>query len=661
MALLQVKGLTKYWGADLLFGGVDLLVNEGEKVGLVGRNGTGKTTLLRLLTRRLEPDGGSVYLAPGCRVGYLTQDPEFTPGLTVLEEAESVFAGLLALERDLRALEARMASTASEEALAALMDQYARATARFETSGGYELSAKVKAVLFGLGFTAADLTKPAAVLSGGQKVRLGLAKLLLDEPGLLLLDEPTNHLDLAATEWLEGYLKSLDSAALVISHDRYFLDRVTTKTLELEDGRGELYPGNFSWSREEKLRRLAAALEAYERRQKEMAKLREFYEKWRSTPTHKNQAMSRKKQLDKLAASAPDKPKTRHKAMKLRFDLDRASGNDVLQLQEVAFHYPGAPAPVFAGVTASVKKGDRVALVGPNGAGKTTLLKVLAGLHEPSAGSLRWGAGVELGYFSQDLDELDYSHTCLEEIYDLPGFTIEDARSLLGRFLFSGEDAEKPIAKCSGGERNRLVLAKLTVSGANVLLLDEPTNHLDLESKGVLEEALLAYPGTIIFVSHDRFFIDRIATKVWEFGPATGPAQPGAACAVTAYPGNYTAYKAEKERLALLKSLAPQAAAPAPAGRAAAAPPPAKPSVQAREEARQAERGRKKEERAAAEQLRRVEETIQRLEERKSELESLLGDPELYRSENGHQLGQEYSALLADLERLYAEWELLVG
>ncbi|HHW15215.1 MAG TPA: ABC-F family ATP-binding cassette domain-containing protein, partial [Firmicutes bacterium] len=561
MAVLQMAGLAKYWGAETLFKDVDLLVNEGEKVALVGRNGTGKTTLLRLVLGRVEPDAGTVTLSAGCRVGYLSQDPEFMTGRTVLTEAQSVFAQLERWAEELRALERQMGASRDETQLQMLMERYAQLLARYEEAGAYSVTARVKAVLFGLGFAEGDLDKPVEALSGGQKVRLGLARLLLEEPDLLLLDEPTNHLDLAATEWLEGQLKTLKSAALLVSHDRYFLDRVATKTFELENQTGVFYAGNFSFSREEKRRRLEQAIEAYERNQAERARLREFYEKWRSTPTRKSQALSRKRQLDKMEVL--ERPVSHRKDMKLDFRVGRGSGNDVLAVEGLRLAY--GDHVVLSGLTLRVAKGDRVALVGPNGAGKTTLLKALAGRLAPAGGHLRWGANVELGYFSQDLEGLDPTRTCLEEMLAIPGFTRYDAHALLGRFLFSGEDALKLIGRCSGGERNRLVLAKLTVSGANVLLLDEPTNHLDLESKAVLEEALVEYPGTVLFVSHDRYFVDRVATKVWEVSSG----------GVTEYAGNYSAYKAEKERRAALA--------------ATAAPPPPKPAVAARQEAKDAE------------------------------------------------------------------------
>lgn len=630
MAVLKVEGLAKHWGAEVLFQNVEFLVNEGEKVGLVGRNGTGKTTLLKLVLGRLEPDEGAVLLSPGCQPGYLSQDPEFTPGRTVVEEAESVFAHLRQWEQNLRELEARMGAADGDE-LQSLLDRYARLTDRYERADPYAMPARVKGVLFGLGFAEDDLAKPVEVLSGGQKIRLGLARLLLAEPALLLLDEPTNHLDLAAVEWLESYLKGLKSAALVISHDRYFLDRVTTRTLELENRTAVFYSGNFTFSREEKQRRLEQSHEAYARQQAEMARLRAFYEKWRSTPTRKAQALSRKRQLDKMEVLAP--PAARQKSMKLSFTVGRRSGNDVLALKDLSMSYDDRP--VFSGVSLSVFQGDRVALVGPNGAGKTTLLKILAGRLAPAAGSVCWGAGVELGYFSQDLEGLDPSRTCLEEMLAIPGFTRFDAHSLLGRFLFSGDDALKSIAQCSGGERNRLILAKLTVSGANVLLLDEPTNHLDLEAKAVLETALNAYPGTVLFVSHDRFFVDRVATKVWEF----------AGGGITEYEGNYTAYKAEQARVAALQ--------------AEQAPPPPRPAAVARQQAKEADRHRQRNERLSGQALRQVEQDVERREARKAELEALLGDPEVYKTPAGGELAAEYQALLSELERLYDEWERL--
>ena len=655
MAILQVAGLSKYWGVDLLFRDISFLLNEGEKMALVGPNGSGKTTLLRILTGQLEYDEGSIIMPSGTRVGYLSQDPDFDMERTVLEEAQSVFAYLHKWERDLRALEARMGQAESEEQLEEIMAEYTRVTSRFEAAGGYDAPARVRMVLFGLGFTEEDLAKQVKVLSGGQKVRLGLAKLLLEEPDLMLLDEPTNHLDLEATEWLEGYFRNMKSAAILVSHDRYFLDKVIHRTLELENHRCDMYYGNYSYYLEEKERRKEALLEAYERQQAEVHRLRTFYEKWRNTPSRKNQAMSRKRQLEKMELM--DRPQTRTRTMKLSFEMDYETGNDVLVIENLSKSFGSKQ--VFSNVNLRLYKGDKVALVGPNGCGKSTLLKILHGLLEPTSGSYFWGVGVERGYFSQDLDNLDYNRTCLEEMLDIPGFTKFDAYSLLGRFLFSGEDALKKIGQCSGGERNRLTLAKLMVAGANVLLLDEPTNHLDLESKQVLEEALIDYPGTVLFVSHDRYFVDRIANKIWEFTPE----------GVVEWEGNYTIYKEEKERLAQIAAQKAEAEAQAAGGKAGTGAPgrrdgrtgkEANSGASSRRDVQEA-RANRREQRKAAEALRRLEESIQQLESRKEELEERMSDPDIFKTASGREAVAEYNALQRDLERLYLEWEQMAS
>jgi ATP-binding cassette, subfamily F, member 3 len=638
MAMLQVQGLAKYWGVDLLFRDITFLLNEGEKMALVGRNGTGKTTLLKILMGRMEYDEGTIWTPAGCRVGYLSQDPEFTPGNTLLTEAQSVFAYLQKWERDLRDLETQMGAAASDDELQAIMETYTRITAQFEAAGGYNANARVKSVLFGLGFSEDDLSKAVEALSGGQKVRLGLAKLLLDEPDLMLLDEPTNHLDLQAVEWLEGYFRQMKSAAILVSHDRYFLDKVISRTLEMENNRCDVFHGNYSYYLDEKKRRVEAAMSAFEKQQREIEKLQAFYLKWRSTPSRKDQAMSRKRQLDKIERL--EKPKAHHKSMSLEFEVDFESGDDVLKVENLTKAF--GDKVVFKGLTLQAYKGDRIALVGPNGCGKTTFLKVIHSLTPATAGTVFWGVGVQRGYFSQDLDNLDYSRTCMEEILEIPGYTKFQAHSLLGRFLFSGDDVHKPLSTCSGGERNRVSLAKLMVAGANVLLLDEPTNHLDLESKAVLEESLGEFPGTVFFVSHDRYFVDQVATKIWEFGPE----------GVKEYEGNYTEYKAEKERLA---ALAAQAAAAAAAAAEAAAPK-GKPAEAARQSSQQAREEKKAEKKAAA-ALQKLEQEIHRLEERKAELEVRMSDPDVYKTASGREAVAEYNAIGLDLERLYAEWE----
>ncbi len=623
MELLTVSDLTKYFGADLLFADVSFRVTPREKITLVGGNGSGKTTLLRILLGQIDYDAGSIEVHPSCRLGYLSQDQHFAPDKTLYEEAESVFAHVQEWEQYLHSLEEQMSSADGEE-LQVVMDKYARATAKFELMDGYNLTALVKRVLFGLGFSESDLTIPAERLSGGQKVRLALAKLLLEAPDVLLLDEPTNHLDLAAVEWLEGYLAALDSAVIVVSHDRFFLDRLGTRTIELENQRAIDYPGNYSFAMAEKERRQAGEMDAYLRQQAEIKKLRAFYEKWRSTPTKKGQAMSRKKKLDKMEILR--RPKTTSRTLKFSFQIAEASWKEVLVTEDLGLSF--GDKNIFSGANLRVEKGERIALLGPNGAGKTTFLKTINGMLEPTAGRFRWGNRVKIGYFSQQLSGLAEDRTCLEEILQLPGFTRNDAHTLLGQFLFSGDDALKQIKNCSGGERNRLILAKLMVAGANVLLLDEPTNHLDLAAKAALERALTAYQGTVLFVSHDRHFVDQIATKIWEFNDGR----------VTEFEGNYSAYRAEKERLAALERLAEEESN----------------TIKARQRINpQSSSSRKK----TQAQLQQIEAEIEALEVRQIELEETLADPEIYKTADGAQIVAEYNDLLAKLQELYAQWE----
>lgn len=630
MSILVVNGLAKYWGAELLFERVGFALNPGEKLALMGRNGSGKTTLLHILLGQEEYDTGTVTLAGRTRVAYLSQDPCFADRGTVLAEAHSALAHLQSMEDELRNLEAQMA-VYSGGALDALVSRYGEVATRFESQGGYEARAKVLNVLFGLGFSPAELEKSAHLLSGGQKVRLGLAKVLLEEPDLLLLDEPTNHLDLAATEWLESYLKDMKSAAILVSHDRYFLDRVISRVYELEHHTGADYAGNYSYYVQEKQRRLEAQREAYERQQAEYSKLEAFYLKWRLTPSRKNQAMSRKKQLEKM--DLIERPKAHQRGMKLRWQSTTRTGDDVLQAVNLAKRFGGEA--LFAGVDLRLYAGDKVALVGPNGVGKSTFLKVVHELLPPSEGTFRWGVGVKRGYFSQDLDDLDSNRTCLEEILKIPDFNNFDARSLLGRFLFPCDAVHKLVGTCSGGERNRLTLAKLVVSGANVLILDEPTNHLDLAAKGVLQDALQAFAGTIVFVSHDRYFIDHVASKVWEFADRR----------VTEYEGNYTAYKEEKARREAfrLEAQAAQARVVVEKG-----------DVKLAEQAKPS-----KQERLNAKTVTAIEDKITTLEAYQAQLEERLPLHSSYKGDGGRELVTEYKRVQAELEHLYQEWEAL--
>ncbi|MFO7172374.1 MAG: ABC-F family ATP-binding cassette domain-containing protein [Bacillota bacterium] len=681
MAVLTVQGAAKYHGGFKVFSDVSFLLNEGEKVALVGPNGAGKSTLLRAVAGLTELSAGRVSIAPGTRVGYLSQDPELDPRRTVEEEAAQAFAHLAAWERRLRELEARMAQVREGPEAEALMAEYGRLLHRYEAAGGYNAPARVRQVLAGLGFRPEQYSLPVGALSGGQKVRLGLAKLLLTAPDLMLLDEPTNHLDLEATEWLEEFLRQSRAAALIVSHDRYFLDRVTSRTLELAGGQATLYHGNYSYYLEAREVRLRQQEAEWRRQQEEAERLREYIRRY-GAGNRARQARSREKMLERLEARMVERPRPVRTDLKLRFEIGYESGDEVLAVEGLTKAY--GDRVVFSGVSLRVQRGDRIGVVGPNGAGKTTLLKVLHGLVPPTAGQVWWGVGVTRAYFSQDLDQLEGTGTVLDEILGLPGMTVYTARSLLARFQFRGEEVEKPVAALSGGERNRLILAKLVLSGANVLLLDEPTNHLDLEARQALEEALQAYPGTLIVVSHDRYFLDRVATKIWEVNGGT----------ITEHPGTYSEWRARRAAEAALTAGAGSGAGGRPGsgagagsgaragvgagnaagpgrgpggdreagpgrGRGEPAPEAAGPDAgaPARREGGRPRGGAAREARRAQALVRQLEEQIARLEERKAELAARLGDPETYRTPLGRELVAEYEALERELQRLYLAWE----
>ncbi|MGE7546712.1 ABC-F family ATP-binding cassette domain-containing protein [Sporosarcina newyorkensis] len=516
MIILQVNGLTKSFSGTDLLENVRLEVQHRDRVALVGRNGAGKSTLLKIIAGELSADEGDIIIPKDIRVGYLEQHSGIDSELTIWDEVMTVFAPLRQKEERLRTLEHQMAEPSVYEdadRYARVMAEYDELQIAFKEAGGYQFEADARSVLHGMRFYPEDYEKPVDLLSGGQKTRLALARMLLSKPDLLILDEPTNHLDIETLNWLERYLSAYEGAILIVSHDRYFLDKVVTTVYEVSRRKVTKYSGNYSTYLDEKAKNYERDQKLFEQEQDERAKLEEFIQKNIARASTSKMAKSRRKQLERR--DWMDSPEGDEKSANFSFSLDRPSGNDVLSLDDVKIGYGSQP--VSEHISVRVYKGDRVAFVGPNGVGKSTLLKTIVKRNELLDGDIRYGTNVQFGYYDQNQATLIGSGTVLQEIWDdWPMMNEKDIRSLLGRFLFTGDDIEKHVTSLSGGEKARLSLAQLMLEKSNTLILDEPTNHLDLDSKEILENALDDFPGTILFVSHDRYFINRLATKVIE-------------------------------------------------------------------------------------------------------------------------------------------------
>lgn len=509
-------------------------IEEYEKVALIGNNGVGKTTLLKILTKDLEPDNGLVTYSKDCQIGYLKQNMDLASDRTVYDELLSVFAHVIALEEKLHEMENEIARTSSLE----LVNAYDNLRRTYEDSKGYEYQSLVKGVLKGLGFDESVYDKPVSILSGGQKNRVALGKLLLQEPTLLLLDEPTNHLDIEAIEWLEGFLRNYKGAVLIISHDRYFLDKIVTKVIHIEFGRSFVYNGNYSDYMLKSEKEYEVAMKHFEKQQKEIAHQQAVISKLKQFNREKSirRARSREKALEKVEVM--EMPMIDNKPMQLTLTPRVISGNDVLFADNLSKTFEEAP--LFENMCLSINKGDKVALVGPNGVGKTTFFRMLLGKMEPTSGTFRLGSNVMIGYYDQEHSTLDTSNTIIEEIERaFPELKTSEIRNVLAAFLFTGEDVFKPISTLSGGERGRVALAKIMLSKANFLILDEPTNHLDILSKEILESAIINYEGTVLYVSHDRYFINQTASKIVEMAKEE----------TTEYLGDYDYYIEKKKEL----------------------------------------------------------------------------------------------------------------
>ncbi len=539
MIVLQVNQLTKSFNGEDILTNVKLEVQDRDRVALVGRNGAGKSTLLKIIAGEMSFDSGDVIMPKNIQLGYLEQHAGLESKLTIWEEMKSIFHHLIDSEKELRSLEAQMADPSvyeNPEGYARVTAAYDELQLSFNEAGGYRYESDIRSILHGMQFFPEDYDKPVQALSGGQKTRLALAKMLLSKPDLLILDEPTNHLDIQTLSFLENYLKNYQGAILIVSHDRYFLDQVVTLVYEVSRHHVSRFVGNYSGYLEQKAKNYELDKKRFEKQQEEKAKLEEFVAKNLARASTTKMAQSRRKVLEKT--DWMDSPDGEEKSASFGFSIERPSGNDVLRLEEVAVGY--ANKVVSSDISFSVYKQDRIALVGPNGIGKSTLLKTIMKQLPAANGKIQYGTNVQFGYYDQEQAALTGNKTVLKELWDeWPLMNERDVRTVLGRFLFTGDDVQKTVSTLSGGEKARLALAKLMLLKSNTLVLDEPTNHLDLDSKEVLENALLDFPGTIVFVSHDRYFINRIATKVIEL------ASDGS----TLYLGDYDYYLEKKEEL----------------------------------------------------------------------------------------------------------------
>ncbi len=547
MPILSIVQLGKSFGAERIFAGINFQIEAQDRIGLVGPNGAGKSTLLNILAGREEPDEGNISIAHNTRIGYLTQITDFHAQNTLREEMLSVFADLRRYEWELSELAQQMASTTVQSNSVLhdeLLKRYDTLQARYEHANGYTYENRVDQVLDGLEFTRTQQAEPVMQLSGGQQTRAALGKLLLQQPDLLLLDEPTNHLDLATLEWLETYLNSWKGAMVIVAHDRYFLDKVVSRTIELAFGHIEEYPGNYTKYLSLREERIERRLREYEAQKAHIEHTEDFIRRYKAGQRSR-EARGRQKLLDRM--ERVERPKDLPE-MSFEFTPVTESGLIVIATQKLAAGYSGgesvqqSESKVLVNITdLQLLRGDRVGLIGPNGSGKTTLLRTLIGELQPLSGHVQIGPSVRIGYYSQAHAGLNMERTILDEIRQVSVLSEEGARSFLGRFLFSRDDVFKPIGALSGGERSRVALARLTLQGSNFMILDEPTNHLDLQSRQFLEEILSEFEGTLLFVSHDRYFIDSLATKVWALEDGV----------LNVYQGNYTEYRTRKQQIVL--------------------------------------------------------------------------------------------------------------
>lgn len=635
MILLQVQQVARYFGADTLFENVSLDVSDNSRIALVGRNGVGKSTLLKMIIGNESPDAGQITKKKGLTIGYLAQNTGLESDKTIYAEMLSVFERLQIMEKNLHEMEAKIADPGADHSSSAysqLLNQYDQLLHDFEEQNGYGYEAEVRSVLHGFHFEQEDYDRKISSLSGGQKTRLALAKLLLEQRDLLILDEPTNHLDIDTLTWLEGYVQNYKGALLIVSHDRYFLDRIVNEVYEISHHHSSYYKGNYSAYIDQKAERLRQDWKNYEKQQAEISKLEDFVNKNLVRASTTKRAQSRRKQLEKMERL--ERPEGDEKGPHFKFTADSQSGNIVLTVKDAAIGYDGRI--ISSPINIDLRKNQVMAIVGPNGIGKSTLLKSVLGQIPFVKGSSEFGTNVKVGYYDQEQHNLHDKKTVLNELWDDHPTTPEkDIRSILGSFLFIGDDVSKVVHNLSGGEKARLLLTKLAMKHDNFLILDEPTNHLDIDSKEVLENAVMDFNGTVLFVSHDRYFINKVATCVLEIAPQGS----------TLYLGDYDYYlekKAEQEEIAVAKSTAETPIENSPK------------EVSTGKVNYQQGKERQKQERRLKRSVEEFEQLVEKLDAQKNDLDNQMSSPENY---NDLEKMGELQAKLQEISKKLAEAE----
>jgi len=639
MILLQLNKITKYYGADLILSNIKLEIQTGDKIAVVGRNGAGKSTLLKIIAGEMPFDSGEIVKPKDLTIGYLAQNTGLESTKSIWDEMLTVFEELRNIEAELRNIEQKMAAISSagdSHALQSLMKEYDSLQHLYKENGGYQYEADIRSVLHGLGFADYDYSTKISVLSGGQKTRLALGKLLLKKPDLLILDEPTNHLDMETLNWLEQYLQHYNGAVLIVSHDRYFLDRVVNTVYEISRTVCTKYVGNYSAYLKQKAEAYERELKQFEKQQEEIARMKDFIQRNLARASTTKRAQSRRKMLEKMEIL--DRPAGDEKSASFSFEIEKQSGNDVLKAIDLSLSYD-QKTPIVKNINFSINRKDSIALIGPNGVGKSTLLKTIINRLKPLSGKIQFGSNVQIGYYDQEQADLSSSKRVLDELWDdYPEKTEKEIRTVLGNFLFSGDEVLKTVSSLSGGEKARLALAKLMLKKANFLIMDEPTNHLDLDSKEVLENALINFPGTILFVSHDRYFINKIATKIFELSTE----------GIAEYIGDYDYYIAKKAEMIELEQLK-------------------EPTIKTKEQKQgklsyEQEKILKKKERQRQRRIEELENKIAEIEEAIAENNEMLCDPNIYQDhEKAQKLHDQNVMLTEQLDQLIEEWESLLS